>query len=1090
VSGELDQVQEAKLRPFVAEEDAPLPWKVGFQATLAGFVSEDQSWSEDLWRGEASKRRQSLIEGLTKEPAAWVGDIRREPFAYAQVRALMDRNDEDGIESWRLTMPSIVEAARRMRELEARFPNAGISDRELKLWTQETAATLRQLAESDAAKAPASSRLVGVLTGAITDPLVATTLPFGAAPAVEAVGARAIARTALKVGATEAGIQGALQVPIQAQVFDFKAELGSPYEVSDAALNVLAAGLGAGVLRATGSALSDSLRGLKPVDRAKKLLELYRERRAAGDALTDEVEDAAEDVAEALELAETNPFPVEAMPTHAAAAAQARAQADAMRPVDVSELVSQAGGRSGQPELLDPAGIQVDAKAFQFKGGGDAQGVTRALQGVTRWEPMRANNVIVYETKAGERFIVDGHQRLGLAKRAIATGQDPAEVKLFGFVLREADGVTRGTARRLAAIKNIAEGTGTAVDAAKVLREAGEHVDLNLPPNSAIVRDANGLAKLGDVPFLAVVNEVVEPRYGAIVGDLIKGEKEQTAVIGLLRDAEPANEVQARMMVEQARAAGFERATTDDLFGTMEVAQSLFKERAVVFDRVVRMLRRDKSTFGTLEQRAGLIAEEGNVLNAEANARRAAEAGELAAALAREANLKGPVSDALTAAAKALKDGASREQAAEQFLKAVRESKPRRVELPGAPKAQAFKEALPSDDPLLTPTHTIDTPEREAFREKVVKAILKGGKATKKGERPVAYVMAGGGGSGKSFILRSLEDQLPDGAVRIDPDDVKVNRIPEFKRIAETGDWRASAVVHEEGSALAKRALAEAIKRRYPIVYDRTMSDGAKGVKELQALKDAGYEVRLVGVGVADREVAWSRAIARGERTGRFVPRDDFDRAHDGFARAWQQYVDVVDEFRLYDNTDAPVLVARKLGDGDLEVADASLYNRLRGGESDEGQAGQEAGAGRADQGRDGPEAAGQGARGAEGAGARGGQAGEGAGARPAELTPAGARLELEGDLELARGDAEASPTDLTDYLGDDAARAVSEVEDQYTQTLAEQGDLLEVPDRIVQTDRGLEVETRLAGERVAELAQEEQALAAIRLCAVGGEGG
>src|SRR5205085_11419216 len=107
------------------------------------------------------------------------------------------------------------------------------------------------------------------------------------------------------------------------------------------------------------------------------------------------------------------------------------------------------------------------------------------LAGVERWDPIKAGMTVVYEDRDGTRYIVDGHQRLGLAKRIAAA--DPAQdTRLNAFVLRAADGVTDAEARAAAAAKNLAEGTGRAIDAAKVLRARPELLR-DLPPRSELV---------------------------------------------------------------------------------------------------------------------------------------------------------------------------------------------------------------------------------------------------------------------------------------------------------------------------------------------------------------------------------------------------------------------------------------------------------------------------------------------------------------------------------------------------------------------------------------------------------------------------
>lgn len=315
--------------------------------------------------------------------------------------------------------------------------------------------------------------------------------------------------------------------------------------------------------------------------------------------------------------------------------------------------------------------VQTDAATFQYKDNGDQDGVTDRLQDVPDWDERSAMGGIIYEYADGRRVIADGHQRLGLAKRLQAAGKaTPWNVE----VIREADGFTPADVRRIAALKNIREGSGTAIDAAKVLREAPKEIDtLNLPPKSALVRDAKGLARLSDDAFGMVVNEVVKPEWGAAVGQNVPDQAAHADVVALLNKLQPKNNEQAAMIARQAAQEAVTETQTS-LFGDELVSQNLYLERAKVLDGAIRRLKQGKATFKVLSDRADTIAKAGNVLNAEANAARVDEDGRAQAYLNAEANRKGPISDALTTAAKELKaNPKAAGRIVSDFLKTVRD---------------------------------------------------------------------------------------------------------------------------------------------------------------------------------------------------------------------------------------------------------------------------------------------------------------------------------------------------------------------------------------------------------------------------------
>lgn len=326
-------------------------------------------------------------------------------------------------------------------------------------------------------------------------------------------------------------------------------------------------------------------------------------------------------------------------------------------------------------EALDPRRIGVDAKRFQFKAGGDEAGVTERLQGVDKWDPRLAGTALVFRDADGKDWITDGHQRLALANRLIDAGQD--NIHLNAFVLNAADGMTDAKARAIAAVKNIAEGTGSAVDTAKVLRAASESgIDLPpLPPRSTLVRDGKSLAQLSPEAFGIVVNDVVPPSQGAIVGRLVPDAADQVEALRLLARVKPENVRQAEMIVRDMIASGTEQMTRQDsLFGEEAFAGSVVLERAKIADEAIKQLRKDKATFRTLVKESDRIVGAGeNVLDQEANTSRLTSDEKASDLLTHLAFRAGPVSDALSDIARRFKAGdISAAESAREFLGTLR----------------------------------------------------------------------------------------------------------------------------------------------------------------------------------------------------------------------------------------------------------------------------------------------------------------------------------------------------------------------------------------------------------------------------------
>jgi Phage tail lysozyme len=326
---------------------------------------------------------------------------------------------------------------------------------------------------------------------------------------------------------------------------------------------------------------------------------------------------------------------------------------DAVRPIVT------AGTRSLDVMSFAPEDIGVDAALMQFKSGGDARGVTDRLHGVQEWDPLAAGTVTVWEGNDGRRLIADGHQRLGLATR-IKAENPSADIRLNAFVLREADGISAQTARLITARKNIGEGTGTILNAAKVFREAEDDAEAilrTLPPRSALVRDGRDVFKLSDDAFGAVVNEVIPADYGAVIGRFAPDKKTHGALVDLLAKVQPANRKQAEGVVRQALLAGFSRETQEELFGARAMTSALFLQRAKILDKTLGELRKLKGAFSVAARNKDALEGAGNVIAVDAS-EAAARANAAALGIVEKlAYSKGHVADILNAAAERIAKG-------------------------------------------------------------------------------------------------------------------------------------------------------------------------------------------------------------------------------------------------------------------------------------------------------------------------------------------------------------------------------------------------------------------------------------------------
>jgi Region found in RelA / SpoT proteins len=649
---------------------------------------------------------------------------------------------------------------------------------------------------------------------------------------------------------------------------------------------------------------------------------------------------AAELVARAREHAAANPLEatVPGRAEHTARASEAEAAiragaapslAEPLSPIVPREIIAGERTLDGVMYSFDPRSLGTDAKVMQYKSGGDAAGVTDRLLGVKRWDPNRSGQIAVYEYRDGRRVVVDGHQRLGLALRLL--DEDPSQtIRLYGTILREVDGVTPADARALAALKNIGEGSGTAIDAAKVLRDRPD-LAKELPPRFEFARQARALAALSDDAFGAVINELIPAHFGALIGRLAPDKPElHAALVELLKKLDPPNATQAETILRQAIEGGATVETTADLFGEAKVTALLYAERAKVLDGALRQLKRDKAVFSTLTREGDRIAAAGNVLAGDANAARAAADAVAVELLQRLANRKGAISDALTEAARRAKADGHASGAVGDFVGAVRAAA-ERGDLDGRAGGGAGRALGPDPQAQRAADAASAKAEHEALEEfaepagkgqeaqsAFLEAELKGqaaaGDAGAFGERGGAAAASDAGtpaaakssGEAKS-TFSSLEKSSPDGRqVLASGDQANISNLPEgifaTRRIDPSQDSgvpskiEAIDTIHGWKRYQSSNDIAENVKAASAALPDFEaflgfVAQNGPGVRILGArVKDLAAIESKTGIGrpaatvgdylggrlEVDDPAAMARALKSIEDSATVIERDDF----------------------------------------------------------------------------------------------------------------------------------------------------------------------------------------------------------------------
>lgn len=278
-----------------------------------------------------------------------------------------------------------------------------------------------------------------------------------------------------------------------------------------------------------------------------------------------------------------------------------------------------------------------------------------------KWDQNLADPIHTWvDPEDGKEYVVNGHHRYALAKAAGAETIEVSQIPNDKFPTAE-------SARKFGALKNIADGNGTSVDAAKFLRDEGytaeEVKKLGLPLKKTVLTEGLALSRLSDGMFDQVIDGRLDPKRAAAIGEATDVPAEQESIMSGVRKAEKAGRNitpdEIREMARLAKSAPTTTQTSASLFGEEELTKNLLMETAEVSDYIKKQIAQQKRDFGSVADKgkAARLESAGNKIDHEKNAaesKGAAQRGELYDKLSART---GPLQDVLHDAAKDLADG-------------------------------------------------------------------------------------------------------------------------------------------------------------------------------------------------------------------------------------------------------------------------------------------------------------------------------------------------------------------------------------------------------------------------------------------------
>jgi len=332
------------------------------------------------------------------------------------------------------------------------------------------------------------------------------------------------------------------------------------------------------------------------------------------------------------------------------------------RPVAAVQSGEVAKRPNGTPSVPSPSDVYTvptsslvrDPKRFQYKVMDvDEGGIGSELKGAAKWNPELGGAILAWRDPAsGQDVVVNGHNRHGLAER---TGQDTMNVRYI-------DAKDAVEARSRGALANIAEGRGTAIDAAKYLRDTGEGIEhlrnAGLSVSGKMAQDAVALANLNERSFQRLTNgQLDEATAVAVAKNLPDHARQEQLFQKLERRAENGEREWNRSEIETAARkmadAGSYTEKETNLFGDFENEKNTFDQEVEIQSFAGRKLSQAVGDYAAVssEARAGRVAGAGNVLAIDENQKRKQDSAYRLEVFNRLQNRSGPISQAVKVAA-------------------------------------------------------------------------------------------------------------------------------------------------------------------------------------------------------------------------------------------------------------------------------------------------------------------------------------------------------------------------------------------------------------------------------------------------------
>jgi tape measure domain-containing protein len=302
--------------------------------------------------------------------------------------------------------------------------------------------------------------------------------------------------------------------------------------------------------------------------------------------------------------------------------------------------------------------LNLDPERFQYKLVHGKTGSTGSLSGVGKWDDDLAGVVSVWrDPKDGKVYVVNGHNRLNLAK----------DLNVKDITVRLLNAQSAQEARAKGAMINIAEGRGTAIDAAKFLRDMNladkeSLKKAGIPMRDRVASQGLALAQLPQELFDRVASGDIPGLRGVQIGGSGLKEFQQRELVKLIENFEKkgkkVTESVVSELIDTLNASTVDTVEQFDLFGLSTTQQTDTLTRAEVQSALRNRIVTDKQIFGSLtsDKKAAKLQTAGNQINIEENKAIADQAEQALRVFDQLKNTASPVSSIINEAIALVKE--------------------------------------------------------------------------------------------------------------------------------------------------------------------------------------------------------------------------------------------------------------------------------------------------------------------------------------------------------------------------------------------------------------------------------------------------